>query len=1229
MNKLKLYFVLMLSAFMMFSCTAHTFASDVKIEILNDDFSKLTSIPSGWDLGNTGITSIQNNALVIDKVDNTSPDYYLQRTFGSVSGEFTLEIEFGELNLSNGMNLLFIYSSKGIIGSLYLHRTGVIGLRNYAEGSNSGTPVKTMPFTEDVNNKRRIDGLYLKLDINTNAKTITIYDENGLVGDFPGFRDAACEDAIKILTGIQSDRYGRVELKRFAISKVNHRPNASNVTVSENAGVLSCGFTFSDVDGDGEGNHIYQWFYAFENSEDYMQIEGETSRSFLPYPELDGRKIKCSVIPVDSVGAQGDEVMSGNYISYDYIPPPEPPKVTAVWLTARGSSLVNNFTAESQTEIDYEKTEYLWYMSDSLFGEYQLINGETKKEMYVSAAWGAKFFKTAVKPVDIYGTTGEVSALSQAAIQDIEGIYENFETMTDPFKSALWQGKSNSSGGSIQVAADPLNANNRALQMIRDSNNGITMLDASFGDTGAAVDSFDIDVYIQMQPGKVSETIYMFAIGESQIIKVYKSGANLIASNNAAGGSASKAASDGMWHHIHGLIDKQNSKVSISINGGAPILENIPWRAQNLSTFMGIRSYLQGENYGTVYLDNLSIVPVGNDYTNDVLKDINNITLEYAAGGSANINGLDKDIILPSSGNDKSKIVWVSSNESVIDSSGKVYRPAQDKEDVNVKLTAYVIKGTVLQSKEFNVKVLRYFNDGEAVGYDKEMLKQYDNIVVQGDIVLPTSGENGTEFIWSSENSEIITDNGIVNRTEQNNTITMNVIIKRGNVSSNFAVKITVLKKTGNDFIVGGIISVSSQNLNNPKNNINDNNLNTYWSSNAADNAPVVEIDLGKKQNFTEMLIVEKGNNITGAEVYVSDNATQWKKAAQFDSIGEGNAVFAEMSETQGRYVKVVFSRKAGMAVCVAELRLFYHANSAISLDNDVKDFTLGFSGKVISDFTVETQLPSGTQIAWTSSNTNILRISDNTVKVNRPSGNDATVILTATFSNGEYTKKKAFSVVISGVSTNTGGGGGGGGNNIGIPVGFENVSSNETNESVEADHVFNDISSVSWAKEYIESLAKLGIMKGVGDGRFEPNRSVSREEFVAILMRSMNIAEGAYVSNFSDVQPEDWYSAYVGAAFELGIVNGKDVSFGVGEHILRQDMAVMIFRFMNIQGLQLPSGGAEFTDRNSISDYAVEAVGALMEADIIHGTGSGEFMPMKGMTRAECAVVIAKMLAF
>lgn len=175
----------------------------------------------------------------------------------------------------------------------------------------------------------------------------------------------------------------------------------------------------------------------------------------------------------------------------------------------------------------------------------------------------------------------------------------------------------------------------------------------------------------------------------------------------------------------------------------------------------------------------------------------------------------------------------------------------------------------------------------------------------------------------------------------------------------------------------------------------------------------------------------------------------------------------------------------------------------------------------------------------------------------------------------------------------------------------------------------FGDLEKVSWAKEAIIALAEKGIVNGMGDGLYEPETLVTREQFAKMVSLAFGFKSNGEVPDFADVNKDAWYAEYVAACCENEIMIGTGDRFGIGEAVSRQDIAVVLHRIMNKKGI---SGSVEkniFNDSANIAAYAVDSVNFLYNKGIIKGTGENKISPEKFADRAETAKLIYDTLKF
>lgn len=210
---------------------------------------------------------------------------------------------------------------------------------------------------------------------------------------------------------------------------------------------------------------------------------------------------------------------------------------------------------------------------------------------------------------------------------------------------------------------------------------------------------------------------------------------------------------------------------------------------------------------------------------------------------------------------------------------------------------------------------------------------------------------------------------------------------------------------------------------------------------------------------------------------------------------------------------------------------------------------------------------------------------------------------------------------------TKKGGGGGGGsassgGTKVSGTGGGLSISGVEDYPAAEKAPEFSDMSTAEWAREAVEALAKRGIISGYGDGTFKPDKEVTREEFVKMIILAMDINTDKPACSFADVDAGAWYAPYVNAAVSEGLITGRsETEFGIGDGIIRQDMAVIVKR--GIGELPVIKSYTSFSDESNISDYAKSAVQALYRAGKISGMSADTFAPKGAVTRAQAAKIL------
>lgn len=195
--------------------------------------------------------------------------------------------------------------------------------------------------------------------------------------------------------------------------------------------------------------------------------------------------------------------------------------------------------------------------------------------------------------------------------------------------------------------------------------------------------------------------------------------------------------------------------------------------------------------------------------------------------------------------------------------------------------------------------------------------------------------------------------------------------------------------------------------------------------------------------------------------------------------------------------------------------------------------------------------------------------------------------------------------------------------------AGFSGDAQSKVEEDAKSPVTFSDLESCYWAKPAIEALATEGILSGRGEQVFAPDEPMSREELVKLIILAFEGYDKTAVASFDDVATDRWSYPYIASANSLGLVKGVSATLFAPEALVsRQDMATILYRVLEKTG-DAQKGNAVFSDYNEISDYAKEAVEALVAIGAVSGMGDGSFAPKANVTRAQAAKVVYEMMRY
>jgi hypothetical protein len=140
---------------------------------------------------------------------------------------------------------------------------------------------------------------------------------------------------------------------------------------------------------------------------------------------------------------------------------------------------------------------------------------------------------------------------------------------------------------------------------------------------------------------------------------------------------------------------------------------------------------------------------------------------------------------------------------------------------------------------------------------------------------------------------------------------------------------------------------------------------------------------------------------------------------------------------------------------------------------------------------------------------------------------------------------------------------------------------SNPKDYSVTDPANFSDVNPNQWHYGYVKKAAEKGWIKGYTDGSFMPEKPLSREEMITIVVQSMGTKdiskedEEKILNSFSkDSKISDWAKEYVVKAEQMGILEhgnlvlseGGELTFNSQKYALRAEAAVTVYKLLNVK---------------------------------------------------------------
>ncbi len=216
----------------------------------------------------------------------------------------------------------------------------------------------------------------------------------------------------------------------------------------------------------------------------------------------------------------------------------------------------------------------------------------------------------------------------------------------------------------------------------------------------------------------------------------------------------------------------------------------------------------------------------------------------------------------------------------------------------------------------------------------------------------------------------------------------------------------------------------------------------------------------------------------------------------------------------------------------------------------------------------------------------------------------------------------------VSAATTAAGGGShhGNSGSTSGNTGNNDQNTGNGINNSGGNDKLFSDVDPASWYAEAVALAAEKGVMNGTGNGMFSPASYADRAMTVTVLFRNAGVPYVREVSSFNDVATGKYYTEAVSWAEDKGIVNGTgDGRFEPTRFITRQEFVTVLWRASGSPAAEADL--SSFGDAKDIAAYASDAFAWAVKNGVITGKTGDMLDPSGVLTRAELAQIMVRYL--
>ncbi|MPM39385.1 hypothetical protein SDC9_86018 [bioreactor metagenome] len=174
----------------------------------------------------------------------------------------------------------------------------------------------------------------------------------------------------------------------------------------------------------------------------------------------------------------------------------------------------------------------------------------------------------------------------------------------------------------------------------------------------------------------------------------------------------------------------------------------------------------------------------------------------------------------------------------------------------------------------------------------------------------------------------------------------------------------------------------------------------------------------------------------------------------------------------------------------------------------------------------------------------------------------------------------------------------------------------------------YADVVNTAWYYRAVRFAAKNGLMCGTSQTAFSPDAPMTRGMLVTVLYRLEGEPKTAVENGYVDLADTDWCAPAVLWATETGIATGYgDGPFDADAPLTREQMSAIFYRYAAYKGLTLTitEDLSAFKDTDSVSPWATDALRWAVASGLMNGVTPDTLVPAMTATRAQTAAILLR----